>query len=168
MERTHLFSHFYWHTGATRDFQFSIIALTQLALARPLYDVVGDRYISRSVEKNLHSFPVERRRITVFAVANLYLSALSRVKITKDELFDIFIFEFILFFFRNYLNTEKNLIIFQISELWKILEFSELETFWIFQIGVFWISQIGKLTITNFQNFTTWKINSFQNFTTDN
>ena len=56
---------------------------------------------------NLERRNVERPIFRNFKITN--------IKITKDELFDSFIFEFILPLFINYLH---NLIIFQIAKYW--------------------------------------------------
>ena len=49
--------------------------------------------------RNLEQWNVERPIFRNFKIAN--------IKITKDELFDNFIFEFNFSFFRNHLNTEN-------------------------------------------------------------
>ena len=49
--------------------------------------------------QNFERWNVERRKCRNFKVAN--------IKITKDELFDSFIIEFIFSFFKNYLNTQN-------------------------------------------------------------
>ena len=47
----------------------------QLAFAPPLSEVVRDRHILSSVEKNLHSFRLERRKIEIFASENSHQCA---------------------------------------------------------------------------------------------
>ena len=70
LQRNFVVKGFLLHVAPRDPIWVPNITITQLAL--PLSDVVGDRHISHSVEKNLHSFPLERHKIDIFAGANLH------------------------------------------------------------------------------------------------